>query len=138
MSVQLKYNGFIINKLNYEYKGELEQQQDSFYLEFMFDDISVAISANDAIVTLSGHANCSNEENDNDSEYRTLNIKVDYFYDIENPKKVKSPEKIKKIVNNYGVNNAIILFQELVKQITSLDIVGPISSYEFRFPGSLK
>ena len=47
-------------------------------------------------------------------------------------------EKIQKIVNNYGVNNAIILFQELVKQITSLDIVGSISSYEFRFPGSLK
>lgn len=138
MSVQLKYKGFRINKLDYEYKSELEKQQDSFYLEFMFDDISVAISESDAIVTLLGHADCSNEENDNDTKYRTLSINVDYFYDIENPGNIKDPEKIRDIVNNYGVNNSIILFQELVKQITSLDSVGAISSYEFRFPGSLK
>lgn len=138
MSIQLKYKGFRINKLDYEYKSELEKQQDSFYLEFMFDDISVAISESDAIVTLLGHADCSNEENDNDPKYRTLSINVDYFYDIENPGNIKDPEKIRDIVNNYGVNNSIILFQELVKQITSLDSVGTISSYEFRFPGSLK
>lgn len=52
-------------------------------LEFMLDDISVAVSEEDAIIKLSGHANCSNEEAKDASNYRTLKLNLDYFYDIE-------------------------------------------------------
>lgn len=138
MSIQLKYNGFIINKIDYSYERDLEKQQEDYYLEFMLDDISVAVSEEDAIITLSGHANCSNEKDDNASSYRTLNLNADYLYDIEKENDSENKENIQEIVNNYGVNNSIVMFQELVKQITSLDLIGPISSYDFKFPGSLK
>lgn len=138
MSIQLKYNGFIINKIDYEYKSDLEKQQEDYYLEFMLDDISVAVSEEDTIITLSGHANCSNEEDKDASNYRTLKLNVDYFYDIEKQEKIDNQQKIQETVKNYGINNSIIMFQELIKQITSLDSAGPISSYDFRFPGSLK
>ena len=104
----------------------------------MLDDISVAVSEEDAIIKLSGHANCSNEEDKDASNYRTLKLNVDYFYDIEKQEKIDSQQKIQETVKNYGINNSIIMFQELVKQITSLDSAGPISSYDFRFPGLLK
>ena len=39
-------------------------------LEFMLDDISVAVSEEDAIIKLSGHANCSNEEDKDVSNFR--------------------------------------------------------------------
>lgn len=138
MSIQLKYNGFIINKINYEYKRDLENQQDEYYLEFMVDDISVAVSEEDTIITISGHANCLNEKDNETSKYRVLSLSVDYFYDIENKQNTDNHEKIQEVVNDYGVNNSIIMFQELIKQITSLDSAGSLCSYDFRFPGSLK
>lgn len=138
MSIQLKYNGFLINKINYEYKSDLEKQQEKYYLEFTLDNISVAVSEEDAIVSLSGHANCLNKKDDDTSKYRTLSLNVDYFYDIENQKNKSDQKEIQEIINNYGVNNSIVMFQELVKQITSLDSADPISSYDFRFPGSLE
>lgn len=97
MSIQLKYNGFIINKIDYEYKSDLEKQQEDYYLEFMLDDISVAVSEEDAIITLSGHANCSNEEDKDASNYRTLKLNVDYFYDIEKQEKKITNKKYKKL-----------------------------------------
>lgn len=54
---------------------------------------------------------------------------------LKSKKKIDSQQKIQETVKNYGINNSIIMFQELVKQITSLDSAGPISSYDFRFPG---
>lgn len=138
MSIKLKYNGFIINKINYEYKSNLESQQKEYYLDFMLDDISVAVSEEDAIITLSGHATCLNEKNDDKSKYRTLSLSVNYFYDIKNRNHMDSQKEIQEIVKNYGVNNSIILYQELVKHITSLDSADPIKSYDFEFPGSLR
>ena len=84
MSIQLKYNGFIINHINYEYKNSLENQQDEYYLEFMLDNVSVAVSKEEAIITLSGHAACLNEKDNDASKYRTLNLSVNYIYNIEN------------------------------------------------------
>lgn len=137
MSMQLRYNGFIINKINYEYKNELESEQQNYYLDFNFDDITVATSDDDAIITLSGYADCSNDEKEDEtSKYRSLNLNVSYFYKIENSD--NDSKKVQKLTEDYGVNNSIVMFQELVKQITGLDSTSPIVSYDFKFPGSIK
>lgn len=138
MSIQLKYNGFIINHINYEYKNSLENQQDEYYLEFMLDNVSVAVSKEEAIITLSGHAACLNEKDNDASKYRTLNLSVNYIYNIENLNNIDDQTETQEIIKNYGVNNAIIMYQELVKQITGLDSTDSIKSYDFKFPGSLE
>lgn len=136
MSIQLKFNGLVINKINYRYnRKEIKEVKDQF-LDFELNNIEVSISDDEVVINLSGLINCKNDDKKETVGFRILKLDVDYFYIIDKSKK-NEVKDINSVIKNYAVNNSILMFENLIKHITSLDYTEPIIVNDFKFPGEL-
>lgn len=137
MSTQFSLNGFKIKKLDYNFLDEEKENIGQQYiLNFNLRKINVSISKKykTVIINILGKVECQRDEKS--EPFRSLELDVDCSYSVYTDADV-SDSNLRQMSEDYGVNNSIILFENLVKEITSLDFSGPIVFNKFKFPRNI-
>lgn len=140
MNIEIQFDHFLITEMNY--KLEVLNTPDSSIDEFISlttqGNIGIQKEFNNLYIELITDIKTTVEEKD----YRTLNISVQFFFEIENKEEVQSNEKEKTIeMLNEIIENKLIFIcqhhlQQIIRQITSIDYnetitIEPINNKSF-------
>ncbi|WP_308557773.1 hypothetical protein [uncultured Lactobacillus sp.] len=137
MSTQFSLNGFKIKKIEY---NSVDREKDNigqqYILNFNLKKINLSISKKQqkVIINILGKVECQSDEEV--KPFRSLELDVDYSYSIYNGENL-SETNLRQMSEDYGINNSIILFENLVKEITSLDYSEPVVFNKFKFPRNI-
>lgn len=134
MSTKLQYNGFKINKLEYQAEDNNENSNtDDLTVNVNFDSINISYIDKDKklFLKISGTINISTDAG---KILRYLNLNVTYLFDVKDP----SEDQLEEVIKDYGVNIALTMYEELIHHITSLDYMGPITINELKIPNDFK
>lgn len=132
--MKLQYNGFKINKLEYQAEDNNENSSiDDLTVNVNFDSINISYIDKDKKLFLKilGAINISTDAG---KILRYLNLNVTYLFDVKDP----SEDQLEEVIKDYGVNIALTMYEELIHHITSLDYMGPITINELKVPNDFK
>lgn len=129
MTVQISFDRFKINKLSYEAQPN---KQNTTNATLDISNIRLNISIDKKIAEINVQGTITSSE-------RILNLHVSYYYLLHNlTEKKSSLTQANKYLEKYGINTSVVMFEDLIKQITSLDYMNPIILSGYKIPGSVK
>ena len=135
MSVQISFDHFQINVLNYKFENMKDNQSSNTDFNITKITVNISDTKDNAEVFIAGNIK---ETSENKDIIRSLNLSVSYYYSIHNVISDNSFLEAQKYLKEYGINTSIVMYEELVKQITSIDYNTPIVLNGFVMPGAIK
>lgn len=135
MSVQINFNNFQIDVMNYKFENTDNNQSSN--IDFNINNVTVSISDDkfNAKIFIAGNVK---EISQNKDIIRNLNLSVSYYYSLFNVEDDDTFLEARNYLENYGINTSMVMYEELVKQITSIDYNDPIILNGFAMPGSIE
>lgn len=120
MALGLKYKGNIIRKLEYT-SLHSNNEENKTWLEL--GEGQIAYKQDDSLfVHMEGVAHSNG-----DKVTRLLKLDVDIIYQVQKNKNNEIDEKeLKTIIHKYALPGAIMMYEELLKKISSIDDAPPI------------
>lgn len=130
MSVKISFNSFRIQKINYNI-GQNSETPTNYSMRISKIDMGISKDKKLAEIIINGQT-----KND---KHRILDLKVSYFYSLNySNDNLEEYTTIKKYLEEYGINTSIVMYENLIKSVTSLDYNEPMIANGYDMPGSIK
>lgn len=135
MSVQINFNNFKIDMMNYTSENIENNKLSNIEFDITNTVINISDDKSTARISITGNVK---EVSEDKNIIRSLNLSVSYYYSLLNVDNDNSFLKIQHYLEDYGINTSVVMYEELVKQITSIDYNDPIILNGFAMPGSVE